>query len=211
MKLSDFRTCVFLLAIVLTTAVPANAGLLGLSFSQADFDLGPNSQANSDWGFADLLWDGSGVQYFNVSVNGSWQIQNAPLFSDDGSSRNLSYNFSLGNTVGMDVLALNYVANIGTSPLFSAPTGTPVAAPVANINVAVGGQGGFFGPVTNAAPWIGAPPTNPSPDPFIKTGIPNQESDTLACEPTAYSNSLVGWTTSTRKFPYPKTRKASMH
>ena len=77
---------------------PANAQTL--EFYQLDFDIEGVITLNSDWGVVDLSYIGSSeILYFNLTVNGSWQIQNIPVLSSEGVGypQTQSFWFDLGN------------------------------------------------------------------------------------------------------------------
>ena len=100
-----------------------------LNFSQMDFNLDGTLHSNSDWGRLDYSFEGlSTVKYLNLTVNGSWQIQNFPLIStgDVGELQHMICGFSLGNTPGVDVSSMNYGYSI-TDDVLSA--GRPARFP----------------------------------------------------------------------------------
>ena len=62
-----------------------NDPVLELRFYQMDFNLEDNIYENTDWGSVDLFFVGQEpIMYFNLAVNGEWQIQNIPVLSSQG-------------------------------------------------------------------------------------------------------------------------------
>ena len=103
-----------------------------VEFYQVDFELDGNLTTNSDWGVVDLTFVGStSILYFNLTVDGTWQVQNIPVqnLGDVGFTQVQRFWFDLGNAVGDDVTSLEYVYLLTTDPLLSAPAGpgTPIA------------------------------------------------------------------------------------
>lgn len=172
----------------------AHGGLISYDISQVNFELGANSEANSDWGHVTFTYDPSpGIQYFNLTMNGRWAAINVPVSSnvgvDVGHQRGVS--FSLGNTVGTDVTSGVFQATLMPEPLSVAPTGGSTLV-VADTAVTVGSL--------NEPP--GAPGTAPTLDftgfgpvgrirrsAYID-GMHNQAAGVDECGPAAFSNSI---------------------
>lgn len=177
------------LATVLLSAEAMGGTIDSLGFSQIDFNQGANSVANSDWGSVDLGFNGTaGFQYFNLVINGAWEVQNAPINALEGLtvSQSRSLNFNLGNVIGSQVTSVNYLASLDSAPLGSAPIGTPSLAAVARREVTVGGLGGPIGAIPSAVPIIGKLPLFWA----FNFGLPNQDCGVDECVPAAFSNSL---------------------
>jgi len=170
------------------------AALTGVDFAQIDYNQGQDSLANSNWGSATATFTGeSGFQYFNLVVNGSWQVRNVPVFSLAGpGSQSMLFNFDLGNTPGTNVSSADFVTSLTLTPLTSPPVGAPLSlyalAPVGDREVTVGGLDGPVGPIPPAVgPLIGGVPV----DSAFNMGMPNQEVGLFECVPGAFSNSLM--------------------
>jgi hypothetical protein len=170
-------------------AAVAQGGIISVSFSQIDFQQGVDSVVDSDWGSVALEYDGSSdFLYFNLVVNDSWQVQDIPVWSLNGSSgtQAMTFNFSLGNTAGTDVTSLAYIATLTSAPLNSAPAGTSVNANVGDREVTVGGLDGLLGAIPSATSLIGGIPVNWG----FNLNMINQEVGVNECAPGAFSNSL---------------------
>ena len=164
-----------------------------LTFSQIDFYLDGMSTLNSDWGSVELMFEGSDdILYFNLVVDGNWQIQNVPVLSlkGTGNIQSQRFSFDLGNNVGEDVTAINYAFNLTTYTLASAPSGSTPAT-VGDDQIVL-----FSGGVDVSLPAAPAPAV-----PLIggqaiineqhkNENFPNQECGHNECAPTAVSNSL---------------------
>ena len=80
-----------------------NDPVLDLQFYQMDFNFDGTVYGNTDWGAVDLLFVGQEpIIYFNLAVNGEWQVQNIPVLSVQGVDvdKTMTYYFDLGNEVG---------------------------------------------------------------------------------------------------------------
>lgn len=183
---SAFALCVLLL-------VPAIGRAQTVVFSQLDFDLDGIVTLESDWGVADLTFVGSAsMLYFNLTVNGSWQVQNLPVLSTGGTGvpQTLRFWFDLGNPVGTDVAMISHAFALTPAPLVSAPSGG-VPASVGNDQVIVhnGGVDPSFSTTPAAAgASIGGPVAGIAL--HKHDNFPNQEAGLQECAPTAVSNSL---------------------
>ena len=163
-----------------------------VNFSQLDFYLDGNSTLNSDWGSVELTFEGSDdILYFNLVVNGNWQIQNVPVLSLKGTGpQSQRFSFDLGNNVGVDVTAINYALNLTTYTLASAPSGsTPATVGDDQIVLFSGGRDVSL-PVAPApaVPLVGGQAVNN--EQHKNENFPNQECGNNECAPTAVSNSL---------------------
>lgn len=165
------------------------AGLIGVDLAQVNFNQGADSLSNSNWGSATVAFTGQpSFQYFNLVVNGSWQVHDFPVWSLGGlGSQSQVFNFSLGNTVGQNVSSVQYVTSMTNTPLGTAPAGIPVLASVSDREVTVGGLDGPLGTIPGAVPLIGGVPANWA----FNMGMPNQDVGVNECAPGAFSNSLM--------------------
>ncbi len=163
--------------------------ITGLRFSQIDFEQGGDSVYNSDWGSVQLDFESKpDFQYFNLVVNGDWQIQNIPIASlaEECVIESMTLNFNLGNLVGDDVVTIDYVASLTDNVLLSGPPGSATTVNVMDRAVTVGGLAGPVGLIPTATPLIGWLPI----DWAFNKGIGNQDVGVDECVPGAFSNSL---------------------
>lgn len=188
--------------VTLVVVVMALMGLPGLAlaqppdsleFYQLNFKLDGTITLNSDWGAVDLAFTGSpDILYFNLTINGSWQIQNIPVLSIEGASiaQSQRFWFDLGNNVGEDVTSLNYAYALTTHTLASMPAGSTLAL-VGEDWVVVYNSGASV-PFNNVPPLAGPVVGGPVADPkqHGKPNFPNQQAGPYECAPTAVSNSL---------------------
>jgi len=85
--------------------------ILDLQFYQMDFNFDGIMYENTDWGSVDVVYVGQEpIMYFNLAVNGDWQIQNIPVLSNQGVDvdQTMTYYFDLGNDVGTEVFDIFY-------------------------------------------------------------------------------------------------------
>jgi hypothetical protein len=189
MKASRWLTTATMCVVVFSFPSKVSASLIGLDLAQINFNQGPDSLANSNWGSATASFTGQlGFQYFNLVLNGSWQVQNAPVWSLGGlGPQSMVFNFDLGNTPGSNVSSAGLIASLTAAPLGSAPGGPSVPTMVGDREVTVGGLGGPLGPIPGAVPLIGNLPV----DWAFNMGMPNQDVGVDECVPGAFSNSLM--------------------
>lgn len=185
-----------LIAVSLSGAGLTAAASEGLVFEQSSINLyGPAaslvlSQPQSDWGSVDLTYLGvSSLQYFNLTVDGIWRVQNMPLLSNQGVGvdNTLTFNFSLGNTPGSMVSNIAYGYTISAAPLLLAPTVNSVA-PVAQRQIHAGTAEGGVPLTLGAAP--GALNGGGGFNSASHANFPNQDCDVNFCAPVSVSNSL---------------------
>ena len=162
-----------------------------LKFYQLDFNLDDVVVPNSEWGWVGLTYSGSpNVQYFNLTVNGLWAVQNVPVLSGEGVGvpQTVYMDFNLGVPRGTDVGSLQYTSSLTTSTLGTPPAGTPVSALVASRSIVV--DSGIKG---EAILGLGPAPTligTGAASSATAAGPTNQECEPGECVPTAVSNSL---------------------
>lgn len=164
------------------------------AFSQIDFDLDGMLTPDSEWGSLDLTLIGDpGVQYLNVSVNGSWQVQNIPVLSAGapGTTQTLNYCFDLGTPRGLDVSQIDYGFSLTTDPVMVPPVAEKSAEVTNRRFVVYSGIDDLAGPepLEPAVPLIGAPAA-PAGTATQSVAFPNQECGKNECVPAAVSNSL---------------------
>lgn len=184
---------------LLLVAACASAEAASVSLRQVDWYLKDAAYANTEWGAVLVDYTGADeILYFNLNVNGSWQVVNEPLVSayGPGNREVLEITFDLGSQRGVDVTT----ASIG----WSISTGLTAAMPALSGNVDVGActYRNYFGapdddtlPGANetlapapAAPSVGGAPATPPAK--HKGQVPNQEQGEGECVQASISNSL---------------------
>jgi hypothetical protein len=186
-KPTSLAVCAFVSLLLCPAAL---AGLVGIDIAQISFLQGADTVLNSDWGSASITYTPStSFQFFNLVVNGSWQVQNVPVasLSTLNSTQSMTFDFNLGVPRGMPAGTVSYVALLADAPLNGPPTGTPVNTTPAVRDVTVGGLAGPLGPIPAALPLIGKLPI----DFAFNFDMVNQDVGVDECAPGAFSNSLM--------------------
>lgn len=186
----DLPRTLIVLALMAVVAVPALSQ--SVAFSQLSLDLDDGLTLYSDWGSVELTYTGSAdVLYFNLAVDGTWQVQNVAVLSDEGYGvlQSISFDFDLGVPVGtpLDSLSCAFILTTATEPAM--PTGEQMA-PVSDewVIMSAGlGTGIYYVP---AEPLIGGEVDPGRFDRPTNDGIGNQECGKAECVPAAVSNSL---------------------
>lgn len=102
-----------------------------VDFSQLSYDVDGTIFSDTEWGAADVTFTGqSDLCYFNLNVNGSWQVQNMamPSIQGVGADQILRFCFDLGSPRGTNVSSINYGYTITSSVLQDMPAMTGTAA-----------------------------------------------------------------------------------
>lgn len=164
-----------------------------LMFWQLDLDLDDGLTHDSDWGAVDLEFLGEmDILYFNLVVDGSWQVENMPVLSLEGTgvSQTRTYHFSLGVSSGTPVSEVTYAYDLTSSPLGTPPAGSDVAIAGDRLVTLRSGEIDESITATPAGPLIGGLAESwvrhPASPPF-----PNQDCGCWECVPAAISNSLM--------------------
>lgn len=168
-----------------------NDPVLELRFYQMDFIFDENTYEDTDWGSVDLFYVGQEpFLYFNLAVNGEWQIQNIPVLSGRGVDVDqvMTYYFDLGNEVGEEVTEITYGYALTEDILLSMPTETHTAIAADDYIVMTSGFGGEMPDLAEAQPLVGGKVS--STKKHAHKDFPNQECDKKECAPAAVSNSL---------------------
>lgn len=175
-------------------SVTSTAFCLSVSFHQLDWIGSDSSTPFSRWGKVDIDFTGySTTQYFNLSVNGAWVVQNMGIDSlyGAGVSQSLSTTFDIG--LSGDVDTIDYAIFIDSSPIdsFFAPVESP--ASVENLAYQIGGEGG----VDLGSPGAPAAPAGNNKATVAESAklpnidkVKNQVQKANECVPGAISNSL---------------------
>jgi len=188
-----------LLICVLTSAINSESIPLGvcsgavsnINFNQMSFKFdGTTYYNNTEWGSVNVIFIGQEpIMYFNLAVNGSWQVQNIPVLSDCGVGviQNMTYYFDLGTERGADVTSLSYDYAFTSDILGTMPGGSNPASVGDDYIALWAGFEGLMPELAPAEPLVGGKVVSEkhSQDPK-----PNQECDPGECVPTAVSNSL---------------------
>ncbi len=168
-----------------------NDPVLDLQFCQMDFNFDGTVYENTDWGSVDLIYVGQEpILYFNLAVNGEWQIQNIPIISGRGVNVDqvMTYYFDLGNEVGEEVTEITYGYAITEDILLSMPTETHTAIAADDYIIMSSGFGGEMPDLAEAQPLVGGKAA--STVKHAHKNFPNQEAGKNECAPAAVSNSL---------------------
>jgi hypothetical protein len=169
-----------------------NDPVLELRFYQMDFNLEDNIYENTDWGSVDLFFVGQEpIMYFNLAVNGEWQIQNIPVLSSQGVDVDqiMTYYFDLGNEVGEIVTGITYGYEFTEDIIQLKPDELYTAPVEGDIVIMYGGeQPGTMPELEEAKPLVGSKAT--STQKHAHKDFPNQECGKKECVPAAVSNSL---------------------
>ena len=156
-----------------------------------DFNLSGTIYTDTEWGSVDFTFTGQEpIMYFNLTVNGTWQVQNIPVLSIEGVGveQTMTYYFDLGTARGTNVTSLNYDYAFTPGILDTMP-GVLKPAPVVDDYAAVwSGFEGLMPPLGPAKPLIGGKAAVEKK--CIHKDFPNQECEPNECAPTAVSNSL---------------------
>ena len=172
--------------------MPFDDPVLDLQFYQMDFNLDDKIYENTDWGSVDLFYVGQEpIMYFNLAVNGEWQIQNIPVLSAQGVDvdQMMTYYFDLGNEVGEVVTGVTYGYEFTEDIILSKPDEF-YTAPVEDGNVVMysGEQPGTLPGLERAKPLVGGKAV--STVKYAHKNFPNQDCGKNECAPAAVSNSL---------------------
>ncbi len=166
---------------------------LSVSFHQLDWIGSASSTLFSRWGKVDIDFTGySTTQYFNLSVNGAWVVQNMGIDSlyGAGVSQSLSTTFDIG--LSGDIDTIDYAIFVDSSPI---DTFAPVESPasVENLAYQIGGEGG----VDLGSPGAPAAPAGKNKATVAESAklpnidkVVNQVQKNNECVPGAISNSL---------------------
>jgi hypothetical protein len=187
--------CIFMLVLfTMISLIATSASIEGasLEFYQMDLNLAGNVVNNSDWGAVDFSYQGNDqMMYFNLAVNGSWQVQNVRVLSKEGvgNDQMMRYYFSLGVPRGTDITSINYGYSFTSDIIGVMPSVTTSA----NVGTGLFLQGpGFLGggayDIAAAAPLVGGKVADNKK--HSVDGMPNQDAHNNGCAPTAFSNSL---------------------
>ena len=167
-----------------------------LNFQQSNIDLfGANATLQSstpfsDWGSLDYTYLGtSSLQYFNLNVDGVWRVRNMPLLSEEGAGNpaTITFNFSLGNSVGTPVSSVSYGFSTTAATLAAAPALTSAAVLTRRDVEAGTDEGGVLLSLTGAPGALGGGGGFNS---AAHANFPNQDCAVNFCAPAAVSNSL---------------------
>ncbi len=174
------------------TVVFACAGAQDVTLNQVDWYLNGHAYTNTEWGSPRVDYVGtSQTLYFNLNVNGSWQIENEPLVSafGPGNHEKLEINFDLGTVRGTNVTSANTGWSITTDLL------TQMPAISGSTSVGDRTYRNYFG-----APGDGDDPPPPAersqggapalPPAKHRGEVPNQEQNDGECVSGSISNSL---------------------
>jgi hypothetical protein len=157
-----------------------------------DFNFDGTVYNETEWGSVTITFTGQDpMMYFNLAINGSWQVQNIPVLSGRGIStlQTMTYYFNLRTPRGTHANSVNYDYAFSSNILTSMPSGS-TAAPVGDgyIELWSGIQGSLMPDLGKAAPLVGGQVN--SNQKHAHKDFPNQECQERECVPAAISNSL---------------------
>jgi len=160
-----------------------------VTFSQMSYDLDGYVSMDTDYGRCALTYAAStSMQYFNLQVDGVWQIQNMAVFGQDASNA-VNFYFGIGsNGTRVDNVSYDF-------SLTSTPTGMPIGSFLAGVShEETSLSSGHIGE-TMAGPLVPGASSQTdgagaSPD-MDHAGYINQPCGKNECTPTAVSNSLL--------------------
>jgi hypothetical protein len=187
-----------------TQSPELSGGTTAIEISQVDATLDATTVVDSDWGSADLTFVGSpALQYFNLSLDGFWAVQNMPVLSNEGDGviQTQTFNFALGVPSGTPVSTVGYGLELSTAVRTGPPPVTATAAVGDRTVVIATGEEGENLFQTPAQPAIGSAAfvltlrdrvdeVRKRRKPAFNSGVPNQEVGENECVPGAISNSL---------------------
>lgn len=166
--------------------------VLELRFYQMNFNFDGTIYEDTDWGSVDLLYVGQDpIMYFNLALNGEWQIQNIPVLSHQGVDvdQYMTYYFDLGNEMGEEVNSIGYGYAFTEDIILSKPDEF-YTAPVEDdlVELSSGIQGVEMPDLIDAKKLVGDEVS--STKKHAHKNFPNQECGKNECAPAAVSNSL---------------------
>jgi hypothetical protein len=195
-KLLTVMLCVLIFATVFAVAGTVNVDaspspVINIDFNQMNLKFdGTTYYNNTEWGSVDFTFIGQEpIMYFNLAVNGSWQVQNIPVLSDNGVGveQTMTYYFDLGTERGTDVTSLNYDYAFTSDILGTMPGGSNPASVGDDYIALWAGSEGKMPDLAPARPLVGGEVCSSK---HAHKNFPNQECDKKECAPTAVSNSL---------------------
>jgi len=153
---------------------------------------------NSDWLALNLTFFGDPrILYLNLSANGIWALQNVPVQSifGDYNPQTMTYHFGAGLQPGQKLEMLGFGVSLTHNVLESPPPETTSTVVQHDEIIFISGEIGSEVSFARAQPLVGGPaaplPGENKPTKHVNDdGFPNQEADTNACAPVAFSNSL---------------------
>jgi hypothetical protein len=170
---------------------PKQDPVLNLLFYQMDFKFDSTLYEYTDWGAVKLYFVGQEpIMYFNLVVNGAWQVQNIPVLSSEGTDVDqvMTYYFDLGCDVGDIITSVTFGYDF-TDDILTVMPPELYTAPVANdIVILSAGADGQMPPLAGAKPLVGARAAEANK--HAHSNFPNQECGSKECVPAAVSNSL---------------------
>jgi len=167
-----------------------SSAVSNINFNQMNFNFDGTIYNNTDWGGVDFTFIGQGsIMYFNLAINGSWQVQNIPVQSGHGVGveQTMHYHFDLGTERGTDVTSVNYDYAFTSYILDTMPSGS-IPASVGDDYVELwAGSEGKMPDLAAAKPLVGG---EVSSSKHAIEDFPNQQCGKKECAPAAVSNSL---------------------
>ncbi len=185
------RAFMVILAAMFVVFGTASAELLEIY--QVDFNFDGTQYQDTEWGAVQFTYTGqTEIMYFNLAINDSWQVQNAPILSAEGVGveQTITLYFDLGSTRGDDVSLVDYGYQF-TPFIFDYPPTTDTTAVVEPQDIVLySGTGGKLPEPEPAKKHVGGKAKTPVKHSLDPNKFPNQPAGPNECTPTAISNSL---------------------
>ena len=170
---------------------------LTIHFYQLDLYLNDDIMySNTDWGEVDLTLTpeaDTGLVYLNVTVNGSWQVENMPIWppTTDEGSKTLSIAFDLGVPAGSTITYVNYGYSLTSTTVSGPPAETGITVVADREGILNSGIRDEAVPAPDSAkPAKGGAVADPVKQAHKEKDFPNQDCGLNECCPAAVSNSL---------------------
>ena len=185
-------------AVVLAVSLvlAAEGAHAAIEFTQLSYEHdGAPAWQDTEYGCVKFEYTGlSLIHYFNLTVNGSWQVQNLPITSPEGVgvTQALAVDFDLGVARGTPATTVDYAYTLTPTVATSMPVAGVITAEVAAETIAQSGgmdDGVMFDDLPPARPHVGGEALDPTGR-HVATGMPNQQCGERECVPAAVSNSL---------------------
>lgn len=178
---------------VLVAGAHTASATTAVEFSQLGFDWDGVSYERTEWGNAALTYTpiAEGPTYFNLAINGVWQVQNVRLMAVDGAGeQTINFAYDLGVPRGTAVSSTHYDYVFTSAPMGAMPGGSLAAAVnPGSVIMNSGLQGQPLGALSApSGPYVGSTSAGPE---AIAPNFPNQDCGLNECAPAAVSNSLL--------------------
>jgi len=166
---------------------------LDLDIYQVDYTLDGDSVTDSEFGMVELTYEvGDAPQYFNLTFNDEWVIENVPLLpaGEAGTETTVSLMIPLDVTPGTDIAEADIAAAIEPEPRVEKPASViPIGILTTAVNIN-NGTGALEALTAGTAASEQGGTVDGDNWAAHSAPMPNQEAKSMGCVPTAVSNSL---------------------